>query len=225
MAGAAVKFVFAGELAAHRDFILANGGSPVAFPAGAVLSRTAEVPARVYYLLEGMTKVFTTNAEGFVRLLGYHRADTICVLDGLRGAAPSVVPIEAITPVQVVPLTSEDLCRLGQLSPCFALDLAFFVGDTLRLMCYDAENQSIGDVGTRLANFFLLYMDSLDYRRSGHVAMSQENLASAVNASRVQVARVCSKMQRAGVIRTRRGKVELLDRETLVRWGAGERSF
>ena len=55
MAGAAVKFVFAGELAAHRDFILANGGSPVAFPAGAVLSRTAEVPARVYYLLEGMT--------------------------------------------------------------------------------------------------------------------------------------------------------------------------
>ena len=215
MAGAAVKFVFAGELAAHRDFILANGGSPVAFPAGAVLSRTAEVPARVYYLLEGMTKVFTTNAEGFVRLLGYHRADTICVLDGLRGGEPCVVTIQAITPVKAVPLTSQDLHRLGRLSPEFAIDLALFVADTLRLMCYDAENQSIGDVTTRLKNFFRLYMGSADYRRNRYLPMSQENLASAVNASRIQVARICSQLQKQGVIRTRRGKVFILNEGAL----------
>ena len=212
---AAVKFVFAGELAAHRAFILGHSGPAVSFPAGTVLSRAMEIPARVYYLLEGMTKVYTSNPDGFIRLLGYHRADTICVLDGLRGASPSVVTIETITPVRAVPLTSEDLCRLGALSPEFAMDLAFFVGDTLRLMCYDAENQSIGDVGTRLANFLLLYMDSPDYRKSGCVAMSQENLASAVNASRVQVARLCSRMQKSGIIRTRRGRVEILDRAAL----------
>ena len=91
------------------------------------------------------------------------------------------------------------------------MDLAFFVGDTLRLMCFDAENQSIGDVRTRLVNFFLLYMTSPDYQKSGYMAMSQENLASAVNASRVQVARICSRMQKEGMIRTRRGKVEILD--------------
>ncbi len=217
----AVKFIFAGELAAHRQFILENSAPPAAFPAGRVLSRASEVPARVYYLLEGMTKVYTSNPDGYIRLLGYHRADTLCVLDGLRGASPSVVTIETITPVLAVPLSSEDLCRLGTLSPRFALDLAFFVGDTLRLMCFDAENQSNGDVGTRLANFFLLYKTSLDYQKSGYIAMSQDNLASAVNASRVQVARVCSRMQKAGVIRTRRGKVELLDEEALVRQAEG----
>lgn len=203
---AAVKFIFDGELAAHRQFILENSVPPVSFPAGKVLSREAEIPARVYFLLEGMTKVYTSNPEGYIRLLGYHRADTLCVLDGLRGATPSVVTIETITPALAVPLTSEDLCRLGRLSPQFALDLAFFVGDTLRLMCFDAENQSIGDVGKRLANFLLLYRSSQEYRRSGCVAMSQENLASAVNASRVQVARVCSRMGKAGMIRTRRAE-------------------
>ncbi len=215
MAEAPVSFILGGDLTAHRRLVLEYGVPPVSFPPGTALSRASEVPARVYYLLEGMTKAYTSNASGFVRLLGYHRADTICVLDGLRGEDPCVVTIETITTVRAIPLTSEDLCRLGQLSPCFALDLAFFVGDTLRLMCYDAENQSIGDVRTRLENFFRLYMGSADYRRDGYIPMSQENLASAVNASRIQVARICSRLQKEGVIRTRRGRVFILDEAAL----------
>ena len=212
---APVNFILDGELAAHRGLVLENGAPPVCFSPGDFLSRSGEIPTRVYYLLEGMTKAYTSNASGFVRLLGYHRADTICVLDGLRGGEPCVVTIQAITPVRAVPLTPEDLRRLGGLSPEFAMGLALLVGDTLRLMCYDAENQSIGDVTTRLKNFFLLYMGSADYRRNRYIPMSQENLASAVNASRIQVARICSQLQKDGVIRTRRGKVFILNEEAL----------
>ncbi len=215
MAEAPVSFILGGDLTAHRRLVLEYGVPPVSFPPGTALSRASEVPARVYYLLEGMTKAYTSNASGFVRLLGYHRADTICVLDGLRGEDPCVVTIETITTVRAIPLTSEDLCRLGERSPAFALDLAFFVGDTLRLMCFDAENQSIGDVRTRLENFFRLYMGSADYRRDGYIPMSQENLASAVNASRIQVARICSRLQKEGVIHTRRGRVFILDEAAL----------
>lgn len=217
--GASVDFILDGELSAYRGLMLAEGEAPVSFPAGAVLSRSAEVPARVYYLLEGMTKAYTSNASGYVRLLGYHRADTICVLDGLRGGEPAVVTIQAITPVRAVPLTPEDLRRLGGFSPEFAMGLALLVGDTLRLMCYDAENQSIGDVATRLKNFFRLYMASADYRRNRYIPMSQENLASAVNASRIQVARICSQLQKEGVIRTRRGKVFILKEAALTQKG------
>jgi len=222
---APVNFILDGELARWRDFVLENGSEPVRFGPGDLLSRSAEVPRRVYYLLEGMTKAYTSNASGYVRLLGYHRAGTVCVLDGLRGGEPSVVTIQAITPVLAVPLTSEDLRRLGRLSPEFAIDLAFFVGDTLRLMCYDAENQSIGDVATRLQNFLCLYMRSPDYRRNRYIPMSQDNLASAVNASRVQVARICSRLQREGVIRTRRGKVFVLDEGALLGEPEGQKTL
>lgn len=216
-AEAPVRFFFSDDMAAHRQLILEQGAGAVSFPAGAVLSRAAEIPARVYYLLEGMVKVYTVNGEGFIRLLGYHTGGSICVLDGLRGASPSVVTVEAITPVQAVPLTNEDLCRLGERSPRFALDLAYLVGDTLRLMCYDAANQTIRDVQTRLARFLCLYAGSDLYRRSRCVEMTQENLASAVNASRIQVARVCSRLQKRGVLRTRRGRVYLLDAVALER--------
>ena len=62
------------------------------------MSRAAEVPARVYYLLEGMTKVYTSNAGGYIRLLGYHQADTICVLDGLRACPPERTPAAGCWP-------------------------------------------------------------------------------------------------------------------------------
>ena len=126
-----------------------------------------------------------------------------------------MVTIEAVTPLRAVPLTLGELRRLGELSPQFSLDLALFVGDTLRLMCFDAENQSIWDVATRLANFLCLYMKSRDYRTNGLVAMSQENLASAVNASRVQVARVCARFRKAGIISTGRRSLRILDRKAL----------
>ena len=214
---APVKFFFSDDMAVHRQFVVEHGGPVVSFAAGAVLSRAAEVPARVYYLLEGMVKVYTVNGEGFLRLLGYHTGGSICVLDGLRGASPSMVTIEAITPGRAVPLTNEDLCRLGELSPQFALDLAYLVGDTLRLMCYDAANQTIRDVQTRLARFLCLYAESELYQRTRYIEMTQENLASAVNASRIQVARICSRLQKGGVIQTRRGKVYVLDRAALER--------
>ena len=210
-----VNFFLEGDLAAHRDFILENGPPPISFPSGAMVSAIGETPGRCYYLLEGLVKVFTINSQGYVRLLGYHREDTVFVLDGLRGNEPCVVAIQAITPLRVVPIPPGELRRLGRLSPDFALDLALFVGDTLRLMCFDAENQSIWDVSTRLANFLCLYMKSRDYRANRCVPMTQENLASAVNASRVQVARVCARLRRAGVLETGRRRVVIRDEEAL----------
>lgn len=210
-----VNFILEGDLAAHRDFILENGPPTVEFPAGAVVSRIGEAPGRCFYLLEGMVKAFTVNSQGYIRLLGYHREDTVFVLDGLRGKDPCVVSTQAITAVRAAPLAPEDLARLARLSPDFALDLALFVGDTLRLMCFDAENQSIWDVSTRLANFLCMYMKSRDYRANRCVPMTQENLASAVNASRVQVARVCARLRREGILETGRRRVVIRDEEAL----------
>ena len=212
-----VNFFLEGDLARHRKLILEKGPEPVDFAAGDAISTISEVPGRCFYLLEGMVKAFTVNSQGYIRLLGYHREDTVFVLDGLRGKDPSVVSTQAITAVRAAPLAPEDLERLARLSPDFALDLALFVGDTLRLMCFDAENQSIWDVTTRLANFLCMYMKSREYRENRSIPMTQDNLASAVNASRIQVARICARLRRAGVLATSHGRLTILDEEALRR--------
>ncbi len=63
---------------------------------------------------------------------------------------------------------------------------------------------------------FILGGDLTAHRRLVlEYGVPQENLASAVNASRIQVARICSRLQKEGVIRTRRGRVFILDEAAL----------
>ena len=85
----------------------------------------------------------------------------------------------------------------------------------IKLMCYDAESQSSNDVRARLANFLLLFMQSSDYRSLGYVPFSQSELASAIGASRIQIARVCGALKQEGVIQVGKRQLRVLDLERL----------
>ena len=77
---------------------------------------------------------------------------------------------------------------------------------------------------SRLIHFLLLYTQG---KEVPEVDCSQQQIASAINASRVQVTRVCARLQAQGLIRIRRGHIRILDPETLEqlseRREAGER--
>ncbi len=207
----AVNFILDGDLVRYRSFVQEHCQPPLTIPPGMVLSVPAKPCRHLYYLLDGMVKVYTCNLNGYVRLLGYHSADTFFVLDSIRGTDRPIVTIESVTPLRVIPVTRDDLRRMYADSPDFAMAMTLFVGDVLRLMCQDAESQSICDVTTRLANFFCLYMRSREYQRNAFIPMSQDSLASAVNASRVQVTRICSRLQRQHLIRVERRHVSVLN--------------
>ena len=66
-------------------------------------------------------------------------------------------------------------------------------------MCLDAESQSSYSVLAKLANFIGLYMRSEDLRALRlPCPFHKQELASAIGASRVQVARVCEKLKGPG---------------------------
>ena len=88
------------------------------------------------------------------------------------------------------------------------------INELATLMCYDATEQSVHNVRTRLINFFLLYIKDRD---TPVVPLSQERLAAAINASRVQVARVCSDLKKEGLILTGKRQITIPSREALAR--------
>ena len=155
-----VSFILKDTLLPWRGMLLSSGAELLDYPAGSVLSRSGEVNQHIYFLLRGIVKTYTSNASGYLRLLGYHKANTIFTLDNLRGGEPAVVSNEALTSITVLRFTPELLQRICRQNPAFATDLALYVGDVLRLMCFDAEKQSIDDVQTRLATFMCLYIES-----------------------------------------------------------------
>ena len=153
--------------------------------------------------------------EGYERTLGYLRQNTICCMDALRHDAGVSVTITALTTLRAVPLTLADMSRLMGLSSAFAEDVMVYYSDVLKLMCLDAESQSSNSVLNKLANFIGLYVLSEDYARFGFLPFSQQELASAIGASRVQVARVCEKLKAQGIVDIKKRRLYVLDRAAL----------
>lgn len=120
----------------------------------------------------------------------------------------------AQTNVSALSFTLDDLDPLLREEPDLYRDLLLYTADVLRLMCYDATEQSVHNVRTRLINFFLLYIKDRD---TPVVPLSQERLAAAINASRVQVARVCSDLKKEGLILTGKRQITIPSREALAR--------
>lgn len=204
------------NLSQWRDMLLSSGAELMDCLPGAVLSRSGEDCRYVYFLVRGLVKVYTENATGAVRLLGYHMADSMFALDCLRGKGSSIITTEAITSLTILrftPALLESICRQNA---DFATDLAMYVSDVLRLMCVDAESQTICDVKERLAHFLSLYLQSSVLPvNSLCIPMSQDSLAAAINASRVHTARVCAQLKEEGIISVGRKRLTILDLEKL----------
>lgn len=207
---ASISYILENELDAYRTLILEYKKAHW-YPQDTTFSTRGAPVDCLYFLTEGLVKVLTNNINGYLRIVGYHKKNTFFAMDHLEPGTLAVVTTKSITPVRAVPLYGKDLLGLNELDPTFFPALLRYYGHVLRLMCFDAENQSIGDTTTRLANFLFIYMRSGEYQKTGYVAMTQEELASAVNASRVQVARICAKLRKEGSIQVAFKKLYILD--------------
>lgn len=203
-------FVLEDNLKSYREFILKNSASPIVLPKGTIVSSSGSPSSRACFLLDGLVKVGIINIFGYERILGYHKKNSIFVLDGLRKDENVIVTTTALTPVTLVKLSANDLTALFQKNPRFATDLVLYYSDVLKLMCYDAESQTSNSVQSKLANFIVLYMQSEDYRQLGYLPFSQSELASAIGASRVQVSRICSKLKKDGLLEIQKRKLYVL---------------
>ena len=208
-----VSFILKDNLLPWRGMLLSSGAELLDYPAGSVLSSSGEVNAHIFFLLRGIVKTYISSEGGSLRLLGYHKANTFLNLDNLRGGEPAILSNESLTAVTVLRFSPELLQRICRQNSAFAADLALYAGDVLRLVCADTGDHGADDVQTRLATFMCLYIesDSETCAEKNVVPMTQNALAAAVNASRIQTSRICAQLKADGIISIGRKRVEVLD--------------
>lgn len=214
---ASISYILDNSLDDYRELFLRFCKKEENFPRGTVLSRSGNLIPHMYFLLDGMVKVYTMNPSGYIRILGYHKGGSFFAMDGICEKEPAVVTTEAVTPVRVLTVTWEELYKMAEAEPSFMPEMLRYYGEVLRLMCFDAESKSICDASARLAGFLCLYQRSLHEPENQSIALTQDELASAVNASRVQIARLCSEFKSRGLIRCSRGSIAVLNREELIK--------
>lgn len=192
-----VSYYFGGEFRIYRHLFDARCPTPMKCLKGMIILRPGQTKGWMYYLCSGLLKVYMNNCEGNERSVAFITNDTLFGMDCFIPGQVSLTTIECMTDSWVMPFQSSVLEEIIRENADFAIDFARYYCKMLRQMCFDAENQSINNVLVRMVNFLLANWDDQDNSR---VALSQQEIATAVSCSRSSVSRVCRLMKDEGAI-------------------------
>lgn len=206
-----VHFILKDNFQEYRNYFIQNYEIST-YPKDYIFNMVGMPVKGLYFLLEGVINVYTINQDGYTRFIGTHEKNTIFNLDSFNSSSYAIITTKAITPVQVIHLSISDIVDFSTKEPNFYSDFLIYTGYVLRLMCYDAQEQSINDVKTRLIHFFLLYTEN---NQNLSIPLGQYEIASAINASRIQVTRVCSKLKKENIIEIKRNHLKIIDIDKL----------
>lgn len=210
-----ISFVFEDEMKKYRVDFLKNCPPPLTVSKGFDLCKQCTTRNWMYYLLDGIVKVYIADSAGNERIIDFMKDNTLIGMDCIEPDVKSVVSIQALTTIHVLPFNKEVLKVLLKNKKDFGYDLAIYYGKVLRQVAYSAASSGIGDPLVRLANFIYLYMDTITYNKLGYIEMTQEDIAAAISLSRSQIAKMCKKLRDEGVLKTANRSVYVLDKEAL----------
>jgi CRP-like cAMP-binding protein len=207
-----VENLLLNALSEHSRNLILDASTPLSLPLRTSLYEAEQTPTYAYFITSGIASVVTAMADGgtaevgligneglagSLHLLGPGSVTTSCFIQ-LEATALRI----SFAHMQNLFRTSEEIrdrilefvqtqaLSLGQLAGCHRL--------------HEAEE--------RLARWLLMAQDRV---QSDDLFFTQEFLAMMLGARRTTVTMVAGALQRSGLIKFRRGRVTILDRENL----------
>jgi CRP/FNR family transcriptional regulator len=116
----------------------------------------------------------------------------------------------ALTPCEIVPIDRELVAQEFARDPELALAMMKYLARTVRLLSGQVDQMAFRPARWRVANYLLALSPA-----NGLISCTQDDIASAVSASRVTVSRVLNEFAQKGWVALSYCGVRLLERERL----------
>ena len=108
----------------------------MSIPKGQRLCEQCSTRGWLYYILEGVAKVYLTTTDGNEHIVDFMKADTLIGMDCIDGGNRSVVSISGVTELRVLPFTPDMLRELILKNPELGFDLVVYYGEVLRQVAF-----------------------------------------------------------------------------------------
>lgn len=206
------------ELDAPAHAILRDMGVPVSLPLHSVLFRQGEPCAGYLIVTRGEISVKERSADG--REIELYRVQpgqtclqtAVCLMSGERYTAEGV----ALAGVDGVMLPAHAFDAAMAASPAFRRFVMRSLAARLKDFSVQMERAAFLPAPARTAAALLASADE-----QGVIAVTHEQLAGKIGATRETVSRVLGEWERRGVVALQRGKIVLRDRAELERLSRG----
>lgn len=180
-----IHFFVEGSLHKYRSLFEEVCPAPMTIPKGQTLCTQCCTHGWLYYILDGLAKVYITTSDGNEQIIDFMMRDTLIGMDCIDDEKKSVVSIASVTEMAgCSPSLRKFLRRMILDNPQLGFDLVVYYGEVLRQVSFMVGSLGHADLMVRLASFFLLFIDTLDYQQNHKILLTQQEIASCINVSR-----------------------------------------
>lgn len=196
---------------AERQLLLAQC-KPVDLRVGEVLYQPDQPQPYAYFPIDCIISILYITEDGHsaeMALVGNEGLLGICsVLGGMTTPSWAIVQ----NPGRALRLRTPVLVDVFNSSACIRLHLLRYIQALMTQMSQTAACNRHHSIQQRLCRWLLLSMDRLD---SAEIRMTQEMISNVLGVRREGVTEAAGRLQRAGLIANRRGRITILDRGAL----------
>jgi CRP/FNR family transcriptional regulator, cyclic AMP receptor protein len=179
---------------------------------GAMIISEGEPAGALYFVAEGVIKIFKTSTDGKEQILALLRPgdyfNDIAVLD--NGASP--VSAQAMGPGLLLGLNKADLTAIINLYPPVALNFLKIMARRLRDLIALVEDLSFRSVAGRVAKILL---DGTGHPAQPGPRLTQRDMAAMAGTAREVVSRSLKYLEDEGLIEMRRHRIVITDQPGL----------
>ena len=173
-----IHFFVEGSLHKYRSLFEEVCPAPMTIPKGQTLCTQCCTHGWLYYILDGLAKVYITTSDGNEQIIDFMMRDTLIGMDCIDDEKKSVVSIASVTEMRVLPFTPEILRRIILDNPQLGFDLVVYYGEVLRQVSFMVGSLGHADLMVRLASFFLLFIDTPDYQQNHKILLTKQEIVS-----------------------------------------------
>lgn len=206
------RYFFENEFTVFEQDIIDQGAIQVNFMPGEYLSAPLELMEKCYYIKSGLAKLCILNDVGNVNSIMLFGPGEInpCVCGTYAFTLERYITVQAMTHVITFALSSEKVNYLMTKDYRFSAAVVEHYCRIANLMMVKDMLSNGVDSQSRVCNF--LYLFSLNNPSPGkYIKLTQDDIASFVGLSRIQVARILGRLRAEEIIETRREMLRIID--------------
>lgn len=184
-------------------------GTVRSFAKGEIIYRQGDLATTFCYLKKGRVSVFMTSIDGMEKTLNTASKGELLGEGAFFDKKPRVSSARAVTNCEVVMIDEQTLTNLFAKHPKLAFELLEILSNRIRLLSAQLDSMTFLQADARIARLLL------QSEKDGRVALTHEEIASAVGVSRVTVSKTLGKFSANGDISTAYRKIIIKNRERL----------
>lgn len=203
--------------------LLDKAGPTIAYPKGQLIFTAGEMADRVYYLKNGVVKVYHLTEGGQKQTVALrYPGDIVGLAEALYGGE-RLCCAETISDTNVVLISKDEFTRLIQGQPEFALRLAEILGTRLREAQIMISDLTSYQVPGRVSLLLLKLAERCGVTDNGpgtllDLPLTHEELAHMVGTSRSNMTSILNTFRKHGAIKIKGREIRILDPECLKDW-------